>query len=82
MFWKLVIGSMLVAVIVECGRDPCKKASKKMDKCLKSGYKFRDCTVGQGEMTAKLTKKCEKMAKKIMKKCPHYECEPESFGGE
>ena len=82
MFWKLVIGSMLLAAIVDCGRDPCKKASKKMDKCLKSGYRFRDCAVGQGEMTAKLTKKCQKAATDIVKKCPDYECAPGLTGGE
>ena len=45
MFWKLVPGSMLLAAIVDCKKKRCTKAAKKMDNCLKIGYKFRDCAV-------------------------------------
>ena len=81
MFWKLVLGSMLLAAIVDCERYRCKRATEKMDDCLKNGYKFRDCAVETGQLTTEQTEKCEWLAEKIERQCPDYKCEsgsPES----
>ena len=75
MFWKLVLGSMLLAAIVDCERYRCKRATEKMDDCLKNGYKFRDCAVEKGQLTTKQTKKCKRLEGKIVRKCPDYKCE-------
>ena len=82
MFWKLVLGSLLLTLNVDAGRYPCKKAAKKMDKCLKSGYELGECAVGSGQMTTKQEKRCKKLAGNILKKCPDYECEPGAKKGE
>ena len=75
MFWKLVLGSILLAAIVDCKKDRCKSAAEKMDDCLKNGYKFRDCVVFTGQLTTEQTEKCEWLAEKIERQCPDYKCE-------
>ena len=80
MFWKLVLGSILLAAIVDCKKDRCEMVGEQMDNCLKNGYRYKYCPRGEREMTNKEIKKCRKVGKKIWKNCLDYKCESGSTG--
>ena len=76
MVWKLVLATTLIAVVVEGGRWPCKKAKAKLHKCRQNGYALGECSVpeGVGEMAGKKKTRCQDLETKYGDKCNDYDC--------
>ena len=79
MGYKLVAGLLLLAVVVEGGRWPCKQGKKKLDACRDAGYVIGGCRVGDGTLSKRERKRCTKLEAKYGESCDAYECEEGNF---
>lgn len=64
----------LLLTVVE--NYPCRQAADKLHKCRTNGYVIGNCTVGNGSLSERERKRCDKLLWKISSKnCSAYECE-------
>ena len=74
MVWKFIIVIFLLVGSTNAGFN-CEKATTELDDCREKGYIIGDCKVGDGTLSKKQIRKCDKMVTKFDKKCDEYQCE-------